>query len=467
MSEKDSINDEIYELQNQVVNTGLVLFSGVGVIIQIVSYFRDVQFGVGQAFIIQSASLLGIIGITFLRHRLSLNTKISVLFVIVLFTLVTGLSNLGYLANATVYITVLPFILSFIRSYQQALFSLLLLTGIFVTFGFLYTTGTLTYTIDVEGVVTSSKAWFLYATILFFTSWVTLYIGHRFKEKLKENYTELKQYKDNLEEMVGQKTADLEKSNQKLLESSTQIERTLSELKNTQDQLVYNEKLASLGILTSGVAHELNNPLNFIQGGLTGISEFFEAQPGLINEELEFYLHSIETGIDRSKTIVSGLSQFSEQSDDMHDVCDLHLIIKNCIVILNQKLDDKITVNKLFSLSPAFVKGNNGKLHQVFLNILTNSIQAIPDNGTIHIETNVNNQFITVTIKDNGIGITEENLPKISDPFFTTRSPGEGTGLGLSIVFKIISEHNAKIMYNSSESSGTEVNIEFEAFSVT
>ncbi|MBO6795142.1 MAG: hypothetical protein JJ895_14625 [Balneolaceae bacterium] len=453
MSDKNSINDEIYELQNQVVNTGLILFSGVGIVIQIVSYFRDVQFDVGQAFIIQSVSLLGIIGITILRQKLSLNTKIVVLFAVVLLTLITGLSNLGYLANATVYITVLPFILSFIRSYRQAFSSLLLLTGIFITFGFLYTSGTLTYSIDVEGVVTSLKAWVLYATILFFTSWVTLYIGHRFKEKLKENYSELKQYKDNLEQMVGKKTADLEK--------------TLSELKNTQDQLVYNEKLASLGILTSGVAHELNNPLNFIQGGLTGISEFFEDNPQLKDEELEFYLHSIETGFDRSKTIVSGLSQFSEQSDDMHDVCDLHLIIKNCVVILNQKLDDKITVNKMFSLSPAFVKGNNGKLHQVFLNILTNSIQAIPESGTIDIETNVDDQVIAVNIKDSGIGISKDILPKISEPFFTTRSPGEGTGLGLSIVFKILSEHNAIITYNSNESSGTEVNIEFEAFSVT
>ena len=123
--------------------------------------------------------------------------------------------------------------------------------------------------------------------------------------------------------------------------------------------------------------------------------------------------------------------------------------------MLNNQFESKFENIKNLSNKSITVPGNEGLLHQVFVNILTNSLQAIDDKGEIIVKTKISEKNIIIEITDNGIGIKEENISKITDPFFTTKDPGEGTGLGLSIAYSIIKKHNGSIVFNSEQNKGT------------
>jgi signal transduction histidine kinase len=227
--------------------------------------------------------------------------------------------------------------------------------------------------------------------------------------------------------------------------------------------LIQTEKMASLGVLTAGVAHEINNPLNFIQAGIYKLEEIRdEYAPKLESEDVNKLfsdaLNYIDVGVKRASEIVKSLTRLSRKSNDEKLPCNLHSILESSLLILNYEIKYKCTVVKDFYPIELVIPGIEGKLHQVFLNLLLNSLQAM-DSGTITIKTdfNIDRNCVHISIKDTGKGIDEKDLNKIFDPFFTTKAPGEGTGLGLSIVYAIIKEHNGYIEFKSEVGKGTEV----------
>lgn len=288
----------------------------------------------------------------------------------------------------------------------------------------------------------------------------------------KKAEIELEQYKNYLEQLVKERTEDLENANEELTSSNEELcganeklneqrillEQTLKRLKETQSQLVQTEKMASLGVLTSGIAHEINNPLNYILGSYSGLEMLFQDKYEK-NETVSTLLESMKIGIDRATNIVKSLNQFSYSMGGLDEICDIHSIIDNCLLILNNQLKDRVEVTREFFDGQNIVHGNSGKLHQVFLNILTNAAHAISNNGLISIKTTKNKDYITIEIKDNGCGISEKNLAKVTDPFFTTKEAGKGTGLGLSITYTIIKEHKGKLEFLSEENNWTLVKI--------
>jgi C4-dicarboxylate-specific signal transduction histidine kinase len=245
--------------------------------------------------------------------------------------------------------------------------------------------------------------------------------------------------------------------NEELYNQREELEITLETLKKAQDQLIQSEKMASLGILAAGITHEINNPLNFIACGTFIIEQFFEDNYPNRMDELRPMLESIKLGIKRSTDIVTSLNQFSRQGGSNNEICNLHTIIENCLTILQNELKMRVEVIKHFSSEPMGLVGNEGKLHQVFINILSNASQAIEGKGTIEITTENEEEYLKITITDTGHGISKENLSKINDPFFTTKEAGKGVGLGLSIVYSIIAEHKGSIEYESEVGLGTKV----------
>jgi signal transduction histidine kinase len=292
--------------------------------------------------------------------------------------------------------------------------------------------------------------------------------------KLRNTELELEKHKNNLQQLVEDKTrkldhaiAELSSSNTALNEKNEiinqqniQLKKALTELKNTQSHLIQVEKMASLGVLTAGISHEINNPLNYILGGLTGLENHL-SEVISSDQKVKLYLNSIRTGVNRATSIVSGLNQLSRNKETYEEDCDIHEIINNCITILDSQLKNKIEIKKQFSSQPLWISGNVGKLHQVFINILINSIQAIEIKGIITIATVVNEGKIHILISDTGCGISNDILSKITDPFFTTKDPGKGTGLGLAIVYNIIQAHNGTISFVSTLNEGTTVEIVF------
>ncbi len=283
----------------------------------------------------------------------------------------------------------------------------------------------------------------------------------------KQTTIELEKYRNHLEILVKERTEELEATNEELQATNEELynhkeelQTTLSKLQNAQKQLIEAEKMASLGILAAGVAHEINNPLNFIHGGVSALEDYVKNNLTDHHDPLSPLIEIINTGVTRAASIVEGLSHYS-RSDNVHKVfdCDIHKIIDNCLLMLDNKIKNRILVERNYASKPIIVKCKEGKMHQAFLNVLTNAVQAIEGNGTISISTALQQNVIGVTICDDGCGISKKDISKVTDPFFTTKDPGKGTGLGLSITQNIIHEHGGSITFDSEKNAGTTVNI--------
>ena len=230
------------------------------------------------------------------------------------------------------------------------------------------------------------------------------------------------------------------------------IERREKELQRaTQQQVCQSEKLASIGRLSAGIAHEINNPL-------TGVLTFAHLLKQKKNNDEED-VKDIETIINettRVREIVRGLLDFARQTPFQKEHTNindnLHLILK---LIKNQKeFKNIVFVEKYSENIPAFY-GDKNQLQQVFLNLLLNAGEAVLKNGNVTISTSMKKNKIMIAIEDNGCGIKKENMVRIFDPFFTTKPAGKGTGLGLSISYGIIQQHDGQIECESVEGEGT------------
>lgn len=233
--------------------------------------------------------------------------------------------------------------------------------------------------------------------------------------------------------------------------------KNTEEIKRTQKLLITSEKLASLGLLSAGIGHEINNPLNFIKNGSLALKKVLKKE-GVNDEHFQPHFHAIDEGVERATSIVKSLGNFSRGSHEMTEACDVKGIVKNCLVMLQNNTRGRVEFN-VDIVDDCMVLGNEGRLHQAFLNIISNAEQAIEKKGQIVISGSKNEDSLHLTVKDNGMGIGEESIPKISDPFYTTKDPGSGTGLGLFITFSIIEEHGGTIDIESKLGIGTTVTV--------
>jgi signal transduction histidine kinase/Tfp pilus assembly protein PilF len=264
------------------------------------------------------------------------------------------------------------------------------------------------------------------------------------------------------------------------------LQTTLDELRTAQEQLVQAEKLASLGQLTAGIAHEINNPINFVSSNVAplkedlkevvelihmyekvieekGLYQMFskaitfrkESEMEIVLEEIDDLMSGIEEGAIRTSEIVKGLKNFSRLDQNVAKQANINDGIESTLTLLHSAYKGRITINKEFGNLPPVICFP-GQINQVFMNILSNAIQAINSTGTITIKTWTESDMVKISIKDTGTGIKEETLKRIFDPFFTTKNVGKGTGLGLSISYGIIEKHKGKIEVFSELSKGTE-----------
>jgi signal transduction histidine kinase len=294
-----------------------------------------------------------------------------------------------------------------------------------------------------------------------------------------------------LEKKVNVRTKELNETNQVLEEKNHEVEKAYSELKSTQSQLVNAEKMSSLGQLTAGIAHEINNPINFVSSNVgplkrdvDDIVSIFEATERLakesmsaetyqeildlkeeieydyVKEEIDHLLHGMKDGANRTVEIVKGLKLFSRVDEDDLKMVNLEDGIKSTLVLLNSNIKHVLNVVTHYGNIPN-IECYGGKMNQVFMNILNNAIQAIKSDvkdveGEIIVSTSSDEKNVYISISDNGPGMTEEVQNKLFEPFFTTKPVGEGTGLGLSIVYKIIEKIDGTINVNSKINEGTE-----------
>ncbi len=302
---------------------------------------------------------------------------------------------------------------------------------------------------------------------------------------------DLQQAKTTLEERVRQRTQQIEQAMQ-------ERESAYQELTRKDDQLIRQEKMASLGQLAAGVAHEINNPVGFVSSNLQMLQHYLadltlyvsrtgplmnRLQQGTTPEALRTELNEliawvkeveldqtisdagqsvIESidGLNRVKKIVSALREFSHADQDEPAQADLNEGLESTINIVWNELKYKTTLHREYGDLPK-VSCYPHQLNQVFMNLLVNAAQAIPAKGEIWVKTWADTDHVYVDVRDNGGGISEANLPKIFDPFFSTKPVGQGTGLGLSIVYGIVERHGGTIRVESRVGEGTTFHLSF------
>ncbi len=307
---------------------------------------------------------------------------------------------------------------------------------------------------------------------------------------------------ENLDEKVKERTRQLNEKNQELGLTLSQLEEAHSQLKSAQSQLVQREKMASLGQLTNGMAHEINNPINFITGNIRPLKRNIDEVKELLEkvkklpsasnlpevvkeinsyreeidadflvEEIDMLVEGIKDGAQRTQSIVTGLKSFTRPDEETFKYVNIHQGIDSTLTLLSHELNPNIIVKKAFSDIPS-VECIPGKLNQIFMNVLNNSIYAVKEQieksiekeeakaeHHIYIETKGEEDQVHIYIKDRGVGMPESVRQRVFDPFFTTKDVGEGTGLGMAIVYGIIEQHNGSISITSEEGRGTEVHI--------
>ncbi len=239
------------------------------------------------------------------------------------------------------------------------------------------------------------------------------------------------------------------------------IARDITEARENEARLMMNERLAALGKMASGIAHEINNPLAAIAGCVDGMNR--RIGRGEYDQELfKKYLAIMKEELTRSKNITTSMLSFVQKKDYEKKPFRIHeAVLKSLEIIGYQGRLKNVTVTKKMADGTPVIHGSEGELKQVFLIILTNALDAMDDKGALAIETSINGQVLTITVTDTGPGIPPENLSRIFDPFFTTKSERGGTGLGLSIANRIIAAHNGRIRVSSAGGSGATVTIEF------
>ncbi len=292
---------------------------------------------------------------------------------------------------------------------------------------------------------------------------------------LSESFNEMSQtiygYRSDLEAKI----IDLEKAN--------------TEVQATQNQLIQSAKLAGLGQLVAGVAHELNNPIGFVYSNMQHLREYTNSLLGMVQElskknenyekikkkydydfiakDLPKLISSCEEGARRTRDIVTGLRTFSRSSDKDQKKFSVTDCIDSTLDLLRGAIkNDKIVVQKKYDDFIPLIVGNPNQVSQVFMNVISNAFQAIHTReGSVSIEVNYlkAEEMLSIKIADTGVGIEKEDIDKIFDPFYTTKDVGQGTGLGLSISYGIVKSHGGEIKVSSEVGKGTQFEILFPA----
>ena len=306
---------------------------------------------------------------------------------------------------------------------------------------------------------------------------------NRMIRSIKERDEELRKSRDELEQRVQRRTAELYAANQNQLQeiaerkrAEQQLREKNAELESMQMQLLQQEKMASIGQLAAGVAHEINNPIGYVNSNMHALNKYAEdlftildiyeaAEPLLdpqaaaarrvvsvkqemdipyIKEDLPKLLRESQEGLNRVKAIVQDLKNFSHTDEGEWQIIDLHNGLDSTLNIVANELKYKAKVVKEYGDLP-LLQCNPSQINQVFTNILVNAAHAIENNGVITIRSGVSGEYGYIEISDTGKGIAPEHLNRIFDPFFTTKPVGKGTGLGLSLSYGIIKKHNGRI----------------------
>ncbi len=309
---------------------------------------------------------------------------------------------------------------------------------------------------------------------------------------LDHSFQTINDLTNSLEDKVTERTRQLAMANDTLItrqeyleEANKKLEKAMKDLQEAEGQLIQSEKMAAIGQVVAGVAHEINNNINFISGALpsmdrsiadikqlTGKFTAASTNPTPANlmavrafhkelgdddlfESLDLLMANIREGVNRTTNIISDLKTFSRVDEQGYQEIDLNKSIDSTLTFLNKQHLQHVEIRKNYGALP-LVSCLPGRINQVFLNIMNNALHAMTaQGGSLTITTFVKGSQAHIRFEDTGVGISKEKLPKIFDAFFTSKNIGEGSGIGLAISYKIIEQHKGRIEVTSEEGKGS------------
>jgi C4-dicarboxylate-specific signal transduction histidine kinase len=279
---------------------------------------------------------------------------------------------------------------------------------------------------------------------------------------------ELERLNGELEDRVRERTAALEQANTRLLAERTELESALARLNDTQEQLVQMEKMASIGLLTAGVAHEINNPLGFILPNLELIESWIASmraesaeKPAKSLDNLAKLVSECRRGLDRIARLVRQLRTFSHPGRQDLQSVDVDTLVRSVVAMVEREIAGRASIT-VYSSIDRLARAGDDQLRQVLLNLLLNSAQSFPadkPDGRIEVFVERRDDLVSIRVIDNGCGIAPENLRRVFDPFFTTKAVGHGTGLGLAISRDLVKKMDGNLTLESQLGRGTSATI--------
>lgn len=258
----------------------------------------------------------------------------------------------------------------------------------------------------------------------------------------------------------------LRKLEREIQQRNEALEAALAELKATQSQLVQSEKMAGLGLLVAGMAHEINNPINFAKNSLTILERAWgELKPLLADdaqretiEDLDASVGIVKTGVQRTEQLVTQLKVFARKDQGMAVRCPVQEGLESTLRLIRPTVESGVVLRTDFQAN-GWISVVPGKLNQVWMNLLQNAIQAVGSSGEVWVTSRDHEHVVSVSVRDTGPGIKAEHVSKLFEPFFTTKPVGQGTGLGLSVSYQIIQDAGGRIEVKSEEGHGAEFTV--------
>ena len=463
---QDPINT-LSEVRNNIIDTALIygsIFSALIYLLSLVEFFNT---GFEVSFITDFLVVVTILIITLKRKYLNIKIKSYIVLVCIFIVVVVDVIEIGVLSANKVLLILIPFFSVISLSIRKSIILFTNTVALICFIAFLHIKGVLS---PIPANTLGFSAWAINLLLISLVTIVILLIVSKFNKThlelindlternraLKSSKRELAIYRGELEELVEERTSELNETYKHLQNKTKSLENTVLRLNETKEELVQAEKMAALGSLASGVAHEINNPLNFISGGVEILEDYASNHFNADHlKSLKPMLDAIKEGVKRSASIVESLNQYSGSYEHVEDN-NINSILVNCVNLLEKQNSPEIKIETALN-AKGNIRVSKGDLYQLCFNILNNAVEAITASGTIKIESTNSDSHITVEIGDNGQGIPEKHLSQLTDPFFSTKGVGKGIGLGLYIASKILKKLNGNIKFESKAGEGTVV----------
>jgi signal transduction histidine kinase len=475
------------ELRAYFTDTTLAVGVIIGSFTTFTTILRDYPLYIDSYTYARVGLFLVFIGIYLYRRRLSGNQKVALIISSLSVQFYLSVINLGFFSALKMFVILGPVVMVFILPRVVTIMMAGLLTVIYLYGSWNLMAGISAYSKPPSELLTDIYHWITELGPSMICILTMVIMISRFRsdlnksiteiesqnEKMATSQTEIDQFNSNLEKLIDEKTLDLKKAvediaaqnrelkaiNSGIQQYNKEITEVTSRLNLIQERVVLSDKMASLGILTAGVCHEIKNPLNHLYGSSKILEDYLRscASP---SDQLKL-VDVLNTGVQRIKTIMESLNQFDHSSNRSGDWVNLVTVIENCRRILNHFFKPGIAYEFVTNVRIAEMQISSDVLHQVVLNILQNAVESFSEEGKVNITLLTSDEKAIIEISDNGCGIPDDIRNKVTDPFFSTKATDLHTGLGLYHVQKMMNDIGGKMIIDSETDRGTIVRLVF------